>query len=248
MILIGTPSYNGTVTFGYMTSVMDMITACSLEGIQVGLQQVSGENLIPRARNFIANAFLRQKQFSHLLFIDADIEFPAAAATRYLHSDKDVVCGIYPVKKLDLDRLRKMPDKLSCDEAVAATLNYSVMLQKENVVVKDGFVPIQYGSAGFMMIKRLVFEKIMEANPSLLYHKSYINSCDDEYDNWAFFDPAIDQDKRDYLPEDYAFCKRWTDLGGRIYGDVLSHFTHSGRYDYTGDYPTYLRNFKVGGE
>jgi hypothetical protein len=247
MILIGTPSYNGTVTMNYLRSLLGMLDLCRLAGVGTGFQPLAYESLITRARNFIANAFLRQEEYSHLLFIDADLGFPADAALRYLRSDKDVVCGIYPVKHLDMDKLRKMPGQLSSADAVAASLAYAVKL-KGGCVVDKGLVPVEYASTGFMMIKRQVLLRMAEAYPELRYGNSYVNSGDEECDNWAFFDTFIDQENRDYLPEDYAFCRRWTGLGGEIHADVLSRFTHSGNRDYVGDFPTYLKNSLAGSE
>jgi len=248
MILIGTPSYNGTVTLNYMRSVLEMIEVCNLAGVGTGFQPLAYESLITRARNYIANEFLRQKEFSHLLFIDADLGFPPEAALRYFQSGKDVVCGIYPVKHLDVDTLRGMPMGLSSPDAVAASLKYTVKLKGGCVVDKDGLVPVEYGSTGFMMIRREALVKMAEAYPELMYRNSYVNTGLEEGDNWAFFDTAIDPENRDYLPEDYAFCKRWTALGGEIHADVMSRFVHSGNCDYAGDYPAFLRNFQPGGE
>lgn len=242
MFLVGTPSYTGTVTFQYMTSLMGMVHACNKAGVQACFHHLAGESLVTRARNLIANAFLRREDCTHLLFIDADLGFPEDAALRYLHSGKDVVCGIYPVKYLDVEKLRHLPPGLSREEAMASSLFYTVKLKDDAVTVHDGLVPVEYGPAGFMMIKREVFVEMAAAYPQLRYHNSYVNSGDKQYDNWAFFDTAIDGETGDYLPEDYAFCKRWTAIGGEIYGDVLSRFTHSGQCDYVGDYPTYLRH------
>lgn len=248
MILIGTPSYNGTVTLNYMRSVLQMFDVCNAAGVGTGFQPLAYESLITRARNYIANEFLRQREFSHLLFIDADLGFPADAALRYFQSGKDVVCGIYPVKHLDVDKLRRMPGELASVDAVAASLNYTVKLKAGCVVDKDGLVPVEYGSTGFMMIRREVLEKMAQAYPELRYRNSYVNTGDEEGDNWAFFDTAIDPGNRDYLPEDYAFCKRWTALGGEIHADVASRFIHSGNCDYAGDYPAFLKNFQAGCE
>lgn len=246
MILICTPSYNGSVTLNYMRSVLEMLEVCRAAGVGTGFQPLAYESLITRARNHIANSFLRQKEFSHLLFVDADLGFPADAALRYFRSDRDVVCGIYPVKHLDVDKLRRMPPELCSVDAVASSLTYTVKLKGGCKVDKDGLIGVEYGSTGFMMIKRQVLERMAEAYPELLYHNAYINTNDEGNDNYAFFDTAIDQENRDYLPEDYAFCKRWTSLGGTIHADVLSRFIHSGNCDYAGDYPTFLKNFQAG--
>lgn len=243
MILIGTPSCNGTVTINYLRSLLGLIDLCRLAKVGTGYLPLAYDSLIPRARNCIANDFLRQKEYSHLLFIDADLGFPADAALRYLRSDKDVVCGVYPVKHLDVEALRRMPGNVSGAEALAASLTYTARL-KSGGVADQGLVPAEYGSAGFMMMKRQVLTRMAEAYPEL----RYANSGDEEGGNWAFFDTCIDPQTRDYLPEDYAFCKRWTALGGEIHADVLSRFSHSGNCDYLGDYPAHLKNARAGRE
>jgi hypothetical protein len=247
MILIGTPSHNGTVTFNYLRSLLGMLDIFKMAGVGTDYQPMAYESLITRARNCIASAFLRQKKYSHLLFIDADIGFPADAALRYLRSDKDVICGIYPLKRLDVGKLRMMPSELPRENAVAASLQYTVKLKSGCVVDKSLMVPVEYGSTGFMMIKRQVLVRMAEAYPELRYRNSYINSGDGDCDNWAFFDTLIDRENLDYLPEDYAFCKRWTALGGEIHADALSHFTHTGHFDYAGDYPCHLKYSQAGG-
>ncbi|MBF0482575.1 MAG: hypothetical protein HQK81_10320 [Desulfovibrionaceae bacterium] len=248
MILIGTPSYNGCVTINYLDSLLGTLDVCRREGVGTGMQFLAYQSLIPYARNCIAGAFLRRREFSHLLFIDADLGFPPEAAVRYLRFDKDVVCGVYPVKHLDVDRLRSLPRELSGGDAVSASLQYTVKL-KGGCEVDQGFVPVRYAPAGFMLIKRRVLTRMAEAYPELRYGKSHVNADGEEGDNWAFFDTLIDRENNEYLPEDYAFCKRWTDLGGEIHADVLSRFTHSGNCDFAGDYPAYLKNnCRAGGE
>jgi hypothetical protein len=38
----------------------------------------------------------------------------------------------------------------------------------------------------------------------------------------------IDPDTKEYLSEDYAFCRRWLALGGKIWLDIKSRLTHVG--------------------
>ncbi|MFP5240579.1 MAG: hypothetical protein ACLGQW_12170 [Acidobacteriota bacterium] len=243
-LLIGTPSYDGTVTIAYMRSVLETLDALSAHGVRAGFETPSYESLITRARNTIANAFLRQDEYTHLLFIDADIGFEAQTVLRYLEADKDVICGIYPVKHLDIAKLRRMPPDMNDLEAEAAALRYTVKFRKGFPVDDHGLIPLEYGSTGFMLIRRHVLEEMAGAYPQLLYHNSFINSEDEQYDNYAFFDTMIHPGTRDYLPEDYAFCKRWTDIGGVIHGDVMSRFTHSGGRVYEGNFPCLLRGLQ----
>ncbi len=38
-----------------------------------------------------------------------------------------------------------------------------------------------------------------------------------------------------YLSEDFAFCKRWTDMGGEIWADLKSTLSHVGPMTFRGD-------------
>ena len=38
-----------------------------------------------------------------------------------------------------------------------------------------------------------------------------------------------------YLSEDFAFCKRWTDMGGEIWADLNSRLNHVGQMTFCGD-------------
>ncbi len=129
MLMIGTPCYSGMVTVNYMRSLIQMIGFLEQKGVKTGLLTPCQESLITRARNLIANEFLRQKSYSHLLFIDADIGFPPELPWKYLEADKDVVCGIYPVKHLDVDKLRSIDSKALGRVAEAASMHYAVKLK-----------------------------------------------------------------------------------------------------------------------
>jgi len=239
MLMIGTPCYSGMVTVNYMRSLIQMIGFLEQQGVKTGLLTPCQESLITRARNLIANEFLRQKSYSHLLFIDADIGFPPELPWKYLEADKDVVCGIYPVKHLDVDKLRSIDAKALGRVAEAASMHYAVKLKpggRPDPIT--GLLPVEYGATGFMLIKRQVFERMAEAYPELVFDYAYTN--DEHEGNVAFFDTYIDPDTKEYLPEDYAFCRRWTNIGGEIHADIHSVFTHVGSHDYTGNFTAFL--------
>jgi hypothetical protein len=66
-----------------------------------------------------------------------------------------------------------------------------------------------------MMIKREVFEKMIIAYPNLrIDQDQLVNGKVEKLGHmWNFFDTLFDPEKRTYLGEDFAFCKRWRDIG-----------------------------------
>ena len=52
---------------------------------------------------------------------------------------------------------------------------------------------------------------------------------------FALFECTIDAATGTYLSEDFAFCKRWTDIGGEIWADIESSLDHVGPSVFHGD-------------
>jgi hypothetical protein len=238
MLIIGTPCFGGVVTLPYMLSMLALKDVLNRDRISFRLLTPANESLITRARNSIANEFLRDDLATHLLFIDADIEFPPQLVPRLLAADKDVVCGVYPVKGLRLDRVVAQAADTPPAVAEAAALDYAVKVKAGCRVDETGFLEVEYAATGFMLIRREVFTRMVEAYPGLHYRFACTNEA--AADNFAFFDTAIDPETLTYLPEDYAFCKRWRDIGGTVHVSVVGKLTHVGGRPYAGDFATYL--------
>ena len=52
--------------------------------------------------------------------------------------------------------------------------------------------------------------------------------------HWLFFDCMVDPDSGRYLSEDYAFCRRWRDIGGKIWVDLQCKLLHLGQHNFRG--------------
>jgi hypothetical protein len=44
----------------------------------------------------------------------------------------------------------------------------------------------------------------------------------------------IDPESKRYLSEDYAFCRRWQQMGGKIYADCHTTLGHVGNLPFSG--------------
>ena len=70
----------------------------------MGYVSVSNASLIPQARNQLTRDFM-QTDYSHMLFVDSDIEFDPEHVIAMLRSGKRIVGGTYPQKKIHWDRV-----------------------------------------------------------------------------------------------------------------------------------------------
>ena len=240
-ILIGTPCYNGWVTTDYMVSMLGLQNELNRHGIGMSIEMPGSVSLIPIARNYIVSKLLQNKDLTHLLFVDADIGFEPSLVPRYLAANKDIVAGIYPLKHLDLPAVQRVP----AGESIAATLHYAVSVCEGEQPTSDGFVRADYAATGFMLIQRHVLEQMAARYHDLKYQRSVALQSSEAPTGsdhlYALFDTSIDRDKSQYLPEDYTFCKRWRAMGGEIWVDVFSKFTHVGSFAYQGDFSVFVK-------
>lgn len=236
-ICVATPCYGGKVFQNYFLSVINMIYA-SLETRLFDLSFIvrGGDSLITRSRNSIVAEFLSNEKYTHLLWIDADVGFTPEAVARLLSANVDVVAGIYPLKAYTF------PDQIpamSKQELLSRYTKYPFNPIGQKFKVVNGFAEVKDAPTGLMMIKREVFYKLIESYPELKYKPDYMvglegvaDKINDYYYN--FFDTFIDDEGR-YLSEDYAFCRLWQKVGGKVYADTHSKLTHNGSHLFQGD-------------
>jgi hypothetical protein len=243
-LFIATPCYGGLVTDHFLMSMLNLTRLLGAGAIEFDFRTVS-DSLITRARNHFASEFFNDPSFTHLLFIDADLGFDPAAVPRYLAFAKDLVCGVYPLKRLDLGAVRaSSADDAAVAEAASYLYSSSVSVSDDNRPV-EGFLKAEYGATGFMLIARAVLTRLAAAHPELRYggdHSVWSGAAAAVPSRYAIFDTMIADDQ--YLPEDYSFCRRWRDIGGEIWIDLQSRFSHVGSYVYRGDLGVALNEAK----
>ena len=121
----------------------------------------------------------------------------------------------------------------------AASLDYVLEIDNpDRVTVVAGFTRVRYAGTGFLMIRRHVLET-MCAHPdyaSLQFFREHSRDVLAGSPNrFALFECMIDPATGTYLSEDFAFCKRWTDIGGEIWADLDSRLDHVGPAVFHGD-------------
>jgi hypothetical protein len=197
------------------------------------LDTTENESLVHRARNLSVARFYQKSAATHFLFIDADIHFDPESVIRLIKSDHDIAVACYPKKCVVWDQVSNYVEsgKTGKDPSrVASSLVLNFKSQQTQIT--DGFAEVLDGPTGFMLIKRSVFTRMHEHYPELKCVNDHQNKDLDEY--YAVFDCMIDPKSRRYLSEDYAFCRRWQLMGGKIYADVLTVLGHVGNIRFSG--------------
>lgn len=240
-IYLATPCYGGLVNIFFLNSVLNLQAACEARGVGLHVELLSNDPLITRARSRLAARFLAHPRATHFLFVDADIGFSPEAAFRLLDSGKDVAGGVCPVKHIDWDKVRAAA-AAGARDLMAKSVGYVVRFiptPDHSVEVENGLAKVAYVGTGFLMISRRAMRQVRDAHPELTADLSAVDPQVGEA--VMLFDTIVDPRNGDQLSEDYAFLRRWNDLGGEIWADMESRFTHVGHAAYTGSLLEALR-------
>jgi hypothetical protein len=244
-VLIATPCYISAVSMNYVTSLYKFVAEAVPRGLTTTLHMHS-ESLITRGRNEMVRFFLEHEHFTHLFWIDSDIEFEPENVFRLLLADLDVVAGIYPIKNLNWPP-EGVPEPMSLDEFTVrhATFPFNPLGHWDEPIIprvtEDRFIEVAEAPTGFMCIKRQVFHRLIEAYPELNYMPEGAEKRAKAHLYWLFFDCMVDPESKRYLSEDYAFSKRWRDIGGQVFADFRSDLGHVGQYIYRGSLARSMR-------
>ncbi len=204
-----TPCYGGNITEVCFSSYLGFTIMALQNNINFQIDTLSNESNVNRARNTCAAKFL-SGDCTHLMFVDADIQFDPKDIVKLINHDKDIVGGIYPQKTL--------PPKM-----VVNTIN--------NGETQGNLIEVGTLGTGFMMIKRIVFEKMIQEGATP-YTDAIGLSPEENSNQYDFFQCTIDSKGR-YLTEDWSFCRRWRELGGKIWADKTIGLTHVGYFRFT---------------
>ena len=152
---------------------------------------------------------------------------------RLIRSGLDVSVVCYPKKVVMWEQAKKAVE--ADDDRDMAMLSSSLVVNigasRRDVV--NGFVEVLDGPTGFMMIRREALQRMHEHYKETLTCKNDHQNRDfEEY--CALFDCMIDPDTHRYLSEDYAFCRRWQQMGDKIFADCNTTLGHVGNLPFTG--------------
>ena len=231
-LVVATPCFGGQVSSIYAGSIFQLQRALrSKSNIDLKVLMRDGDALITRARANLVTMFLDDPAATHFLFVDADIGFTPEQVFRLIESGAHVVAGVYPIKRVNWDKAKRALQS-NRTQVASAALDYVLEIDDpDRVVVVNGFTRVRYAGTGFLMIRRHVLERMCEHPayaPLRFFREHSLDALAGSPNRFALFECMIDPQTGTYLSEDFAFCKRWTDIGGEIWVDLESRLDHVG--------------------
>lgn len=192
----------------YFISLRKLEARC---GFQIAHEMFRGGSHVGVARERVLWDAIRKHDPTHLLFIDADMGWEPDVIYRLLDATNE-----YNLEFAAVAGVRKSDEPILC---------FDFFPGKQEFHPRCGFLKVRAVGMAMALLKRSVIDRLVAAHPELAYR--YVE--DTEH---ALFLDMIDGDLR--LTEDYAFCRRWTRLGGEIWLDPMSKLSHVGSKEYVG--------------
>jgi len=230
-VYIATPCYD-SMRVETTVSLIDTFSTLGRSGVECKFKSIKS-SLVTHGRNLLTCGFL-DSGFDYMLFVDADVEFQPEAVARMLVPKKDIICTPYRVKE--------------------ENIKYAVKFKDPDFIKIEPFdlVEIEEGPAGLMMIKRVVFERLMDKHPELKINfdeptrmkmNKEIGATEDAIDRYMynFWDTTFRLDTGEWKGEDLAFCNRATEAGFKIYANLDSGTTHHGSWGFRGKFGDSLK-------
>jgi len=237
-VFVATPVHS-EVSIHYTQACLEFQKNCMKNNVMV-MFQLMKSSLVTQGRNLCVSSFM-ESNLSHLLFIDSDIDFQSESIFKMIEADKDIISIPYPLKTFMWDKAWKKIQKGEIKnekELSKSFYTYPMKLADDhnNIKLNKGVIEVTHSPTGCMLIKREVIEKMIKAYSHLeIIQDTIVNGemISRPY-LYNLFDTYYSEEDKTFLGEDFAFCKKWRDIGGKCHAYVLDSITHVGEHQYCG--------------
>ena len=233
-LFVGTPVHSD-VSIHYFKASLEFQKECYVRKIPV-MFQVMKSSLVTQGRQLCVAAFLNS-QCTHLLFIDSDIAYSYKMFEKMVNYDKDICMVPYPIKSMDFEKIKKKIENGSKLDPMVMGNQYTMsIVDPTSIKIDNGFIEVERGPAGFMLIKREAIEKLIKEYPEFtIKQHTLIDGKLVERDHmYNFFDTYWDPKEKTYTGEDFYFCKLAKHAGIKMYALIDEYISHYGEFGYTG--------------
>lgn len=244
-LFLATPMYGGQCAGMFARSIADLSAFCAKHQIPLQMYFLFNESLIPRARNYCVDEFMRGTA-KHFLFIDADIGFNpqdiiAMMALQANDENYHIIGGPYPKKTIAWEKIKHAVDKGVADEdpsnleKFVGDFVFNPKAGNNSIKIDEPVEVLEIGT-GFMMVTRAALEKFADEYKQYSYKPDHVRTehFDGSREITMFFQSEIDPKTKRYLSEDYWFCQKAQDIGLKTWLCPWMKLQHVGSYIFGG--------------
>lgn len=214
-LFVALPAYDFKVSLKLAVSLARLAQQLPQHGVDMNIGSICGCSVVSRARNLLVKDFL-ESNCTDLMFIDADINFEPEDVLRLMAWASDPKMGI----------VGGVPRTRKTNKVYIAQLDQD---EEGLTMNRMGLVRAKRIATAFMLVRRDVFERLVNENPQWNY---YDHSSDRNLN--AVFDFLVTEEG--YMGEDYLFCDRARAIGYEVWIDPTIKLGHMGVQEYEGDF------------
>jgi len=227
-LFLAVPMYGGICAGLFARSLADLSATCVRYGIELKIYFLFNESLIPRARNYCCDEFMRS-DCTHFMFIDSDIGFNpddviALMALQSQETEYDVIGGPYPKKTISWEKIKVAVDKGMADDDPSVLDRYvgdyvfNPKGGQREIPLGEPVEVLEIGT-GFMMIRRQTLERFRDSFPQYSYKPDHVRTehFDGSREIMMYFQSDIDPKSKRYLSEDYWFTQKIQEIGMKVW-------------------------------
>lgn len=210
-VFVFIPAFGRQITSTTFESTHELMSAFMAKGIHATIGTFSWPD-IEEIRNMVLSYWYDAlPDFTHLLFVDADMGFRAQMVLDMLTFGEPMVGAIYPKKTYPIDWAGsglEAPD------------------------YRKGFIEVEGLGMGCFLIRRDAVTAMIEKFPELIY--PYMTIPDMRWAGpartMAFFDGIRTPEGK--VSEDISFCRRYRQTGGKVWASIGYKIEHVGPWSF----------------
>jgi hypothetical protein len=221
-------TYRPEVHIAVFNSILNSVPGLTASGWLLTVQFRQGDADLSRSRNATVQEFLATT-CTDMICIDSDISWKPGALEQLLMHPVELVAGVY--------RQRVDPEWYPVgylEDPEGVGLN--AVDPRNGRRAENGLIEVTGVPAGFLRIARSCAVRMSGYYASHGFPDSTVSTGT----NVGLFDFETTNGGR--WSEDLTFCRRWREIGGRIWVDPNIPLTHHGYKDYPGHFGNWLKS------
>ena len=224
-VFIVVPAFGQQITAATFMAVSALQAQLAAKSIPAVVTTFSFPDIAELRSIFMTVWYDTMPDSDYLLFVDADMSFPAALVLDMILFGEPLVGAIYR---------QRNPEISWAGSGTGATTTER----------RGDFVLVEGVGMGCTIIKREVVTRMLAQMPELVDTRismhpagKLLASAGVKRMIRAF--EKIDMPERGIVSEDLSFCIRWGRCGGQVWANIGHRISHVGPYDYSGCYGEY---------
>ena len=208
-ILVATPAFGGWVHIDHEQSLIQWKDS----NVPFALMTMGNESLIPRGRNTCFATFHSMRQFTHLLFLDADMGLSTSGLLQLIRHNVDIIGAPVQLKGKDSDG--------------QPVYNFGTVIDKP----KEDLWEVEKVGTAILFISRWASDTLVKAaiEDNRIYRGNpHTRGTKLDIDHYDVFQSGMIE--CEYESEEYFYCHTARGLGIPVYIDPTVKNRHNGMY------------------